>query len=317
MPAELSLQNRLISGLILGLVYGVALRLIFGWDVADMYLSVMMASFLFIAPLVIGFLTTWPLAAPSLMQCLFAPWLPCALLLLISAVLGWEGAICIVMAAPVLFLMASIGGLFGSIRIFKSKGVASCWALLPFMLAPLESQLPLPQAVHTLETEIHIQVPRAAIWKQIESVPEISEQENTRDFFQRLGFPRPVSATLSHPGVGGIRTARFTGGVVFIETITAWQEGHTLSFAIAAQTDQIPATTLDAHLTIGGKFFDVLQGTFTIKALNEREAVLHLQSQYRLSTPFNLYAAWWSDTVMRSIQDNILQVIKGRCEGRR
>ena len=77
------------------------------------------------------------------------------------------------------------------------------------------------------------------------------------------------------------------------------------------------STTLDAHLTIGGKFFDVLQGTFTIKALNEREAVLHLQSQYRLSTPFNLYAAWWSDTVMRSIQDNILQVIKGRCEGRR
>ena len=308
------MRDRLALGIILGLVYGVALRLAFGWDIAGKYLSVMLASFLFLAPLVIGFLTTWPLKAPSLSQRLVAPWLPCALLLLISAGLGWEGALCIVMAAPILFLMSSLGGLLGSLPIVKSKRVASCLAVLPFVLAPIESHRPLPQAVQRVKTEIRIQASREEIWKNIESVEEISEHENTPDFFQRIGFPRPVAATLSHRGVGGVRTATFTGGVVFLETITAWEEGHTLSFSIEAQTEQIPATTLDAHLTIGGEFFDVLQGTFAVEVRGEQEAVLHLRSQYRLSTPFNFYAALWSDAVMRSIQENILHVIQTRCE---
>jgi hypothetical protein len=42
--------------------------------------------------------------------------------------------------------------------------------------------------------------------------------------------------------------------------------------------------------------------------------VLVLRSEHRVSTRFNLYAAWWADRVMASVQRNILVVLKGRAE---
>ena len=58
-----------------------------------------------------------------------------------------------------------------------------------------------------------------------------------------------MEATLSHEGVGGVRNASFTGGLLFIETVDVWEPGQRLAFSIAAQTDKIPATTLDKHFS--------------------------------------------------------------------
>jgi len=129
-----------------------------------------------------------------------------------------------------------------------------------------------------------------------------------------MGFPRPVSATLSRPGVGGVRLARFERGLVFTETVTEWEPNRRLSFTIDPNTESIPATTLDQHVTIGGEHFDVLDGTYRIEPVGANEVILHLSSTHRLSTRFNFYAQFWSDLVMRQIQDNILEVIRHRAE---
>ena len=42
--------------------------------------------------------------------------------------------------------------------------------------------------------------------------------------------------------------------------------------------------------------------------------LLRLVSRHRLSTTFNFYARIWTDAIMRDIQDNILYVIRNRCE---
>lgn len=42
--------------------------------------------------------------------------------------------------------------------------------------------------------------------------------------------------------------------------------------------------------------------------------MLHLESRQRLSTDFNAYAGLWTDAVMRTLQNSILQVIKARSE---
>jgi hypothetical protein len=44
--------------------------------------------------------------------------------------------------------------------------------------------------------------------------------------------------------------------------------------------------------------------------------VLDLTSELRLSTHFNFYASPWADAIMRSIQSNILEVIRARAEAR-
>ena len=64
---------------------------------------------------------------------------------------------------------------------------------------------------------------------------------------------------------------------------------------------------------MGGRFYDVLDGTYEIEK-KEGYCILHLKSNHRLSSPFNSYAGFWSEWVMNQIQGSILTVIKNRCE---
>ena len=86
-----------------------------------------------------------------------------------------------------------------------------------------------------------------------------------------------------------------------------------MRFSIRANTDSIPPTTLDEHVKIGGAFFDVLDGEYSLEPRPDG-VLLHLRSHERLSTHLNPYAEQWTDAVMRSIQSEILAVIKRRCE---
>ncbi|HEX6770882.1 MAG TPA: hypothetical protein VF126_02565 [Acidobacteriaceae bacterium] len=72
--------------------------------------------------------------------------------------------------------------------------------------------------------------------------------------------------------------------------------------------------TLDEHVKVGGRYFDVLEGEYQLEPLADGETVLHLSSRERVSTHFNAYPGFWTDPVMRSIQSSILQVIKQRAE---
>jgi hypothetical protein len=78
--------------------------------------------------------------------------------------------------------------------------------------------------------------------------------------------------------------------------------------------ESVPPTTLDKHVVVGGRYFDVLRGTYWIEPLSDNTVVLHLSSTYRLSTRFNFYAGLWASFLMRDIQNTILAVIKQRCE---
>ena len=71
---------------------------------------------------------------------------------------------------------------------------------------------------------------------------------------------------------------------------------------------------MDEHVKVGGKYFDVLTGRYEILPQSDGRVRLRLTSQERLSTHFNMYAGFWTDAVMRDIQNSILVVIKNRCE---
>jgi hypothetical protein len=161
---------------------------------------------------------------------------------------------------------------------------------------------------------IDIQASPETVWHNIERVPAISKDELPTTWARRIGFPDPIEATLSHEGIGGVRDATFAGGLSFIETIDVWQPRERLAFTIAANTDKIPATTLDEHVRVGGPYFDVLRGEYRLEPLPNGVIRLHLSSDHRLSTDFNWYAHLWTDAVMSDLQQRILQVIKARCE---
>ncbi len=279
-------------------------------------LFVMTLGFIFVVPFVLGYLTVRPARDPSFAYRLFAPWLPSVITIGIAMAVGWEGVICVVMGAPVILVFSSLGGLAGASDAARNPVVMPVLLLLPYVLAPIEARRSPPQRFVETVAAIDIDAPPSVVWTLVTSVDSIRAEETRPALFTRIGFPRPISATLSAPGIGGIRRARFEHGLTFTETVTTWEPDSLLSFTIRPNTDSIPPTTLDPHVTIGGRFFDVLTGTYEIHRIGPSRTHLVLRSRHRVSTPFNLYAEWWADRIMRSVQDNILAVHRLRAERR-
>lgn len=299
----------------LGVGYGVLARFVAATEQFGDWFAVMSIAFLVVVPLVIGVLTVSAVDAPSIAYRIFAPWVPMLLVVLTVVLIGWEGGICVYMGLPILLLFASLGGIIGARVPFRRRGVRAAVLVLPFALGPVERGIPAPDRLTETVTTIDIAAPPAVVWPLITSVDSIRPEEQHPALFTRMGFPRPISATLSRPGVGGIRTARFERGLAFAETVTEWVPEQRLRFAITPFTDSVPPTTLDEHVTIGGPYFDVLTGSYELTPIDQgRGTHLVLRSEHRVSTRFNLYAGWWVDRIMASIQDNILEVHKARAE---
>ena len=231
-----------------------------------------------------------------------------------------EGAICIALFAPLGLVLATLGGLLGgaSGRTIRSRRARNftmaCVMVLPLITAPWEKQVFYELQLRRVENVIDIQAPPEVVWRNIERVSAIQTRELPKSWTRTVGFPDPIEATLSHEGVGGVRNATFAGGLAFIETVDVWEPQQRLAFSIAAQTDRIPATTLDEHVRVGGPYFDVLRGEYRLEPLANGVTRLHLSSRQRVSTDFKWYAHLWTDAVMSDLQRRILFVIKNRCE---
>jgi hypothetical protein len=279
--------------------------------------GVMTLTFLIIVPFVIGFFTVRIVPSPRLWHAWLGGWPACILSVVVTVLVGWEGSICVVMGTPLMLGVSTFGSLIAwTMRDTRSRAVTLSALVLPFVIWPIERAAGTPTSLRTVRSETVIRASPAEVWAHIVSVPAIGRDELRPSLAMRLGFPRPIEATLDRPGIGGVRRATFEGGILFLETIDAWEPERRLSFSIAAQTDSIPPTTLDEHVTIGGPYFDVLEGTYTIEP-RAVGVVLHLESRVRVSTTFNLYAGPWADALMGSIQEQILDVLKRRCEAGR
>lgn len=321
-------RNRLLlSGVGAGIVYGACARLAFGFlhrGPFETVFDVMSIAFLFLVPLALGFLTVWlgeREGAPwRRWRRAVVPWAPALVALASALALAWEGLICIVLWLPLFLILSSLGGLTaGLIRRPSGRSgsqplVLLCALLLPFAISPFEQLLPRPSERRTVRTAIVVHAPVATVWRNIERVPRIEEREHRFSLFHAIGFPRPVEARLTGAGVGAVRHATFEGGVLFVETLTAWETGRRLAFSIHADTASIPASTLDEHVTVGGPYFDVLEGTYEIEPIAPGTVILHLTSVHRLATRFNFYSGLWTDLVMRNVQEYILDIVKQRCE---
>jgi hypothetical protein len=304
-----------------GFVYGLFCRLMFTlhWN-AD-WLNVMTLGFLMFMPFAVGFISVFlsersERRGPALWMGL--PLLTTVALMVGSFVLFWEGIICLILLLPLALMMSLIGGAAGAFCARRSgKTPLVCVALLPFVAAPAEQWVGPGREIREVETSIMIRATPATVWRQIERVGPIRPEEQRFSWSQKIGFPRPIEATLLGEGRGAVRHATFAGGVLFVETVTVWEPERRLAFDIRADTVNIPPRTLDEHVTIGGPYFDTLQGQYRIEAMDVGRTLLHLSSRHRLSTTFNFYAHFWTDAVMRDIQENILYVIRNRCEGTR
>jgi hypothetical protein len=301
-------------------LYALALRFIFGVREWSDLFGVMTVSFLFCLPTIVGALTVYYSSIERVRQFsyrVFAPWVPILLFFVITLAAAWEGWACWIMVLPLFLMAASLGGLIGGrmkLRRKDGKVYVSLLALSPLLLAPIENMIGAIPGTYEAYTYIDIHAPADKIWDNVTRVREIPAAQDKGWLTRNLGFPRPVKAELNYLGVGAYREAIFTNGLVFHETVTSYVDQQQMSFTIKAYPHEIPSTTMDEHVVIGGQYFDVLNGTYRLEKRDSNTYRLHLFSHFKLTTTFNFYASWWAKWIMKDIQNNILQVEKQRAE---
>ena len=188
--------------------------------------------------------------------------------------------------------------------------------VLPYGLGPVEQGFTPASDLREAGTTIDIEADPASVWHEVVQVPPIQAHEHGFAWSHMIGFPRPIAATASGTGVGALREATFERGVLFVERVTTYVEQEGLRFSIHADADTIPARALDQHVTVGGPYFDVLEGSYMIERLGPQRVRLHLSSEHRPSTGFNGYASPWTDFIMRDTQECILEIVARRAERR-
>lgn len=310
-----------LIGIVIGAIYGLSCQFILKIEELKDVFGLMTLGFVFVLPICLGAITIYfasPETQSSWVYRIILPWATATLCLILALITGLEGTICLIMAIPIYLPLASVGGLIAGIFLsyFDSNRMNSfalgALLIMPFVVSGLEERYPLPDEIRQVNTSILINASPTTVWGQIARIPKITEPQES--FFYYMGFPKPVEAILSYEGVGGVREAKFEKGLMFLETITKWDDEKKLSFQIKSDPENTPLTTLDSHVMVGGRYFDTLLGEYEIEKISEKQVRLHLFSRYRLSTRFNFYAEVWSDFLMRDIQQNILRVIKSRSE---
>jgi hypothetical protein len=309
-------------GGIISLLYGLGCHALIGMkSETTEALFTMSWGFVFIFPFCLGVLTVYfadTEVRKSYAFQIFAPWVTSVASLVLTMIAGREGTICMIMALPVYIICSSIGGLatgvfFKVTNNPKMQMVSLSFLLLsPFIEANIEQGFPLPKEIRTVETRLVVNADKKTVWSKIARIPKITEPQNS--FFYFMGFPKPVEATLSFEGVGGVREAKFEKGLMFLETITIWEPEERLTFIIQSTPELTPLTTLDPHVVVGGHFFDTLLGEYRLEDRGNNQTEIILLSKFRISTRFNFYANLWADFLMNDIQSNILNVIQMRTD---
>jgi hypothetical protein len=304
-----------------GLFFALVSRYLFDDELAERAGKLLTVSFLVAMPVALGAITAHFLPIEKFGWRVFgAPGLTVLLFIFTTLVFHLEGLVCLIIIGPAFFILASVGAwLYLLITDFlpprRDKTlVVAAFALLPFLAVAIENHVNTPDNFRRVENSVLIDAPAAVVWQHIIRVAPIGAADLRPSLIDDIGFPRPIEATLTHEGMGGVRHATFERGVEFIETVDDWQPLRRLSFSIVPNTATIPPTTFDEHVIVGGRFFDVLRGTYELRPAGPGRTRLVLYSEQRLSTHLNWYAGLWTGYVMSEIQARILLVLKRRCE---
>jgi uncharacterized membrane protein YhaH (DUF805 family) len=148
--------------------------------------------------------------------------------------LAWEGAICLLMAAPLGAVLATVGACFGYVvqnRRHANGDTArlSCITLLaiPSLMWMEKAQPPAPP-LFAVTSVIDVAAPPERVWQNVVTFSELPPPD---EWLFKLGIAYPVRASIAGIGVGAIRRCEFSTGP-FIEPIEVWDEPRLLKFSV-------------------------------------------------------------------------------------
>ena len=225
--------------------------------------------------------------------------------------------ICLTLVVGPFLILGSLGAfIFRLFKLKKSGGGKKLYVslLLPFIILAIETNFQPTSRYYTVRTKIEINASRSKVWQHIKNVKDIKPTEIPRHFIHLIGIPKPVNGQLDKEGIGGVRHITWERGIKFQEIIKTWHDGYGFTYDIKVDPKSIPPTTLDEHVMVGGKYFDVVEGGYTIDSLSPIKSLVTLTCKYRVTTNLDLYSKFWADFILDDFNHMILEVIKKRSE---
>jgi hypothetical protein len=289
-----------------GALSGIALRLLFS-GTGDAY-QVMSTVFIFSAPVVVGAVTVY--VAETRKRRTWGYYIAASFVATCLAVIGTllilvEGLICAVVIAPLFAALGMVGGLLmGVVCRFTSwpKPTASCIVLLPLALGGLGLGPELPQDVLSVERTVVVRARPDVVWRELLDARDIRAEEVQQAWAFRIGSPLPLEGRLLEGAPERVRRVRMTKNVYFDEVIMDFREHELVRWTYRFYEDSFPPNAFDEHVVIGGKYFDVIDTSYTLTRAGDSTEV-RMRVGYRVSTPFN----WYTKPVLRWLLGDLLE----------
>ncbi|HKN60054.1 MAG TPA: hypothetical protein VJW93_02675 [Candidatus Acidoferrales bacterium] len=258
----------------------------------------------------------------SLKSCLAVANLSIGLLGLALLALAIEGAICLLMAAPIGIALGSMGGCAGywiqRRRWSNLQTQATFGAVLLFVPFLMGAEALEPQQPQLLEvrTQIEISAPPATIWHFLGSFPTLPAPT---EWPFRIGIAYPIRSSLQGSGLDARRECEFSSGE-FVEPIRVWEENKRLVFSISGEPPVMEEMSPYGHIHtrhIDGQYFQAQDAEFVLTPLPNGHTLLTGTSRYRNRMWPAAYWRLWSDAIVHQIHLRVFRHIKQLSEASR
>ena len=227
----------------------------------------------------------------------------------VTLAVALEGAVCLLMAAPLAVGLAVLGADFGR-WVAVSNDTSMSGAMLALLALPvsaaLESPAP-PRQLREVLSVVEIDAPADVVWRHVVSFPELAPPT---ELIFRMGIAYPMSARIEGTGVGAVRHCVFSTGA-FVEPITVWEPGRRLAFDVAEQPAPLeewsPYPSISPPHLDG--FFHTRRGEFRLIPLPDGRTRLEGRTWYELEIFPEAYWMPISDVLIGRIHHRVLMHI--------
>ena len=225
-----------------------------------------------------------------------------------------EGVICLIMAAPLACVVASVGGVLGYAvqRAFhfqaeSPKLFCSLLVLLPLAMG-LEHALPPPLPLLAVKSSVIINAPPEKVWRNVVS---FSELPPPKEMIFKLGVAYPIRAEINGCGVGAVRHCNFSTGP-FVEPIEVWDEPRLLKFSVTQNPEPLQEWTPyhEIHPAHLNGYLESQAGQFRLVPLEGGRTLLEGTTWYHHHLWPADYWQFWSDSVIHTIHLRVLNHVK-------
>jgi hypothetical protein len=216
-----------------------------------------------------------------------------------------EGAICLLIGFPILFICGFAGVLVGRL-LFKSKTATINLSVLPVLLLATLTEGKMRQDQQgVVEDRLLLNAPATAVWNYVVSFPAINAAPDY--WLNKIGLPSPLATTCQGAFVGAARECIFTDGLIFKERVSEITPARLLTFEIVEQPSN---PELLGHLTLH-------RGQFQLVENNDGTTTLIGRSWYTLHMRPLWYFDWWTRDVTSHVHLRVMEHIKTLSERKR